>query len=37
MRLITDLRFGFLIIPTLYSFVLGKIMIGKTRITNDQK
>ena len=36
MKLITSLRFGFLTLPTPYNFVLGKITIGKTRITNDQ-
>ena len=37
MRLITSLRFGFLTLPTPYSFVLGQITIGKTQITNDQE
>ena len=35
MRLITNLRFDFLIIPTSYNFVLRKISIGNMMITND--
>ena len=37
MRLIINLRFDFLTLPTPYSFVWGQITIGKTRITNDQE
>ena len=37
MRLIINLRFGFLTFPTPYSFVLGQITIGKMRTTNDQE
>ena len=37
MRLIIGLRFSFLTIPIPYTFALGQITIGKTRITNDQE
>ena len=37
MKLITSLRFDFLTLPTPYNFILGKITIGKTMITNDQE
>ena len=37
MRLITDLRFDILTLPTSYNFVLGQITIVKTRITNNQE
>ena len=37
MRFIIGLRFGFLTLPIPYSFVLGQITIGNTRITNDQE
>ena len=37
MILITSLRFGFLTLLTPYNFALGKIMIEKTEITNDQE
>ena len=37
MRLITSLKFSFLTLHTPYNFVLGQIMIEKTRITNDQE
>ena len=36
-RLIIGLRFGFLTLPTPYSFVLGQITIENTMITNDQE
>ena len=37
MRFIIGLSFGFLTLPIPYSFVLGQITIGNTRITNDQE
>ena len=37
MRLITGLGFGFLTLPTPYSFVLGQITMKKAMITNDQE